>query len=59
MVEAQVANSTSANPVITFSLDRVDLDALHAANPDVAWQSFADWAQHTFESRSQRRREQG
>ena len=38
---------------------RVDLDALHAANPDIGWQSFADWAQHTFESRSQRRREQG
>lgn len=38
---------------------RVDLDALHASNPDIVWQSFADWAQHTFESRSQRRREQG
>lgn len=37
----------------------VDLDALHAANPDIAWQSFADWARHTFESRGQRRREQG
>ncbi|MBV8346638.1 MAG: NmrA/HSCARG family protein [Mycolicibacterium sp.] len=31
---------------------RVDLEALHAANPDIVWQSFADWAQHTFESRS-------
>jgi uncharacterized protein YbjT (DUF2867 family) len=31
---------------------RVDLKALHAANPDIAWQSFADWAQHTFGSRS-------
>jgi uncharacterized protein YbjT (DUF2867 family) len=38
---------------------RVDLEALHAANPDIVWQSFADWAQHTFESRSQRGREQG
>lgn len=38
---------------------RVDLDALHASNPDIVWQSFADWAQRTFESRSQRRREQG
>lgn len=31
---------------------RVDLQALHAANPDIVWQSFADWAQHTFGSRS-------
>jgi uncharacterized protein YbjT (DUF2867 family) len=31
---------------------RVDLEALHAANPDITWQSFAAWAQHTFESRS-------
>ena len=31
---------------------RVDLEALHAANPDIVWQSFADWAQDTFESRS-------
>ena len=38
---------------------RVDLDALRAANPDIAWQSFADWARRTFESRSQGRREQG
>jgi uncharacterized protein YbjT (DUF2867 family) len=38
---------------------RVDLEALHAANPDIAWQSFADWAQHTFESRGQGRRGQG
>jgi uncharacterized protein YbjT (DUF2867 family) len=38
---------------------RVDLDALHASNPDIAWQSFANWAQHTFESRSRRGREQG
>jgi hypothetical protein len=38
---------------------RVDLEALHAANPDIAWQSFADWAQHTFESGGQGRRGQG
>jgi hypothetical protein len=37
----------------------VDLGALHAANPDIGWHSFADWAQHTFDSRSQRRRGQG
>lgn len=30
---------------------RVDLEALHAANPDIVWQSFAVWAQQTFESR--------
>lgn len=35
---------------------RVDLEALHAANPDIVWQSFADWAQHTFESPSSGRR---
>jgi uncharacterized protein YbjT (DUF2867 family) len=29
---------------------QVDLEDLQAANPDVAWQSFAEWAQHTFES---------
>jgi uncharacterized protein YbjT (DUF2867 family) len=29
---------------------RVDLAALHAANPDIAWQSFTVWAQQTFES---------
>jgi uncharacterized protein YbjT (DUF2867 family) len=29
---------------------RVDLEALHTANPDIAWQSFAVWAQQTFES---------
>jgi uncharacterized protein YbjT (DUF2867 family) len=29
---------------------RVDLEALHAANPDIAWQSFAVWAQQTFQS---------
>jgi uncharacterized protein YbjT (DUF2867 family) len=28
---------------------RVDIEALHRANPDVAWTSFADWAQHTFQ----------
>ena len=28
---------------------RVDVQALHAANPDIAWTSFADWAQHTFQ----------
>jgi uncharacterized protein YbjT (DUF2867 family) len=38
---------------------RVDLEALHAANPDIVWQSFADWAQHTFELRGQGRRGQG
>jgi uncharacterized protein YbjT (DUF2867 family) len=37
---------------------RVDLEALHAANPDITWQSFSNWAQHTFESRSQERRGQ-
>jgi uncharacterized protein YbjT (DUF2867 family) len=31
---------------------RVDLDALHAANPDIRWQSFADWTRHAFGSRS-------
>ena len=31
---------------------RVDLEALHAENPDIGWQSFANWAQHAFESRS-------
>ena len=30
---------------------RVDIDALRAANPDIAWTSFIDWAQHTFEIR--------
>jgi uncharacterized protein YbjT (DUF2867 family) len=29
---------------------RVDLEALHAAHPDIGWQSFAVWAQQTFES---------
>ena len=27
---------------------RVDIPALHSVNPDIAWTSFADWAQHTF-----------
>jgi uncharacterized protein YbjT (DUF2867 family) len=31
---------------------RVDVKALHAANPDIAWTSFPDWARRTFESRS-------
>jgi hypothetical protein len=31
---------------------RVDIPALHSANPDIAWTSFADWAQHTFGSGS-------
>jgi hypothetical protein len=31
---------------------RVDIDALRTANPDIAWTSFVDWAQHTFESGS-------
>jgi uncharacterized protein YbjT (DUF2867 family) len=29
---------------------RVDIPALHEANPDIAWTSFADWALHAFES---------
>jgi uncharacterized protein YbjT (DUF2867 family) len=29
---------------------QVDLEDLQAANPDVAWQSFAERGQHTFES---------
>jgi uncharacterized protein YbjT (DUF2867 family) len=32
---------------------RVDLAALHGANPDIAWQSFTAWAQQTFESPTQ------
>jgi uncharacterized protein YbjT (DUF2867 family) len=32
---------------------KVDLGALHAAHPDIEWQSFADWAQQTFENRSE------
>jgi uncharacterized protein YbjT (DUF2867 family) len=28
---------------------RVDIQALRRANPDIAWTSFADWAQHTFQ----------
>jgi uncharacterized protein YbjT (DUF2867 family) len=35
---------------------RVDIDALRTANPDIAWTSFVDWAQHTFESGSQAKR---
>ena len=35
---------------------RVDIDALRTANPDIAWTSFVDWAQHTFESGSRGRR---
>jgi uncharacterized protein YbjT (DUF2867 family) len=31
---------------------RVDVKALHSANPDIAWTSFSDWARRTFESRS-------
>jgi uncharacterized protein YbjT (DUF2867 family) len=31
---------------------RVDLEALHAANPDIPWQSFADWTQHALGSRA-------
>jgi uncharacterized protein YbjT (DUF2867 family) len=30
---------------------RVDIQVLHRANPDIAWTSFADWAQHTFQPR--------
>jgi uncharacterized protein YbjT (DUF2867 family) len=29
---------------------RVDIEALHAANPDIMWQSFAAWARQAFES---------
>jgi uncharacterized protein YbjT (DUF2867 family) len=28
---------------------RVDIEALRAANPDIAWTSFLDWARRTFE----------
>jgi len=28
---------------------RVDIQALHRANPDIAWTSFADWARHSFQ----------
>jgi hypothetical protein len=35
---------------------RVDIDALHTANPDIAWTPFVDWAQHTFESGSRGKR---
>jgi hypothetical protein len=35
---------------------RVDIDALRTANPDIAWTSFVDWAQHTFESGSRAKR---
>jgi uncharacterized protein YbjT (DUF2867 family) len=35
---------------------RVDIDALHTANPDIAWTSFVDWAQHTFKSGSRAER---
>jgi uncharacterized protein YbjT (DUF2867 family) len=31
---------------------RVDITALHSANPDIAWTSFADWAHYTFGSGS-------
>ncbi len=31
---------------------RVDVAALHAEHPDVAWTSFADWATQTFSSSS-------
>jgi uncharacterized protein YbjT (DUF2867 family) len=27
---------------------QVDIEALHKANPDIAWMSFADWVQRTF-----------
>jgi uncharacterized protein YbjT (DUF2867 family) len=29
---------------------RVEVDVLRAQNPDIAWTSFADWVQQTFES---------
>ena len=35
---------------------RVDIDALRTANPDIAWTSFVEWAQHTFESGNRGRR---
>lgn len=28
---------------------RADVEDLRAANPDITWTSFADWAQHTFQ----------
>jgi uncharacterized protein YbjT (DUF2867 family) len=31
---------------------QVDLGTLDAAHPDIVWQSFADWAQQTFQSRA-------
>jgi uncharacterized protein YbjT (DUF2867 family) len=31
---------------------RVDIAALRATHPDIAWTSFADWAQRTFESQN-------
>jgi uncharacterized protein YbjT (DUF2867 family) len=30
---------------------QVDLGALHAAHPDIGWQSFYEWAQQTFKAR--------
>jgi hypothetical protein len=30
---------------------RVDIAALRAANSDIEWTSFADWAQRTFRSK--------
>jgi uncharacterized protein YbjT (DUF2867 family) len=33
---------------------RADIAALRAANPDIGWTSFADWAQRTFEPRGRR-----
>lgn len=32
---------------------QVDLGALHAAHPDIGWQSFTEWAQQAFDSRGQ------
>jgi uncharacterized protein YbjT (DUF2867 family) len=32
---------------------QVDLGALHAAHPDIGWQSFNEWAQQAFGSRAQ------
>jgi hypothetical protein len=29
---------------------QVDIAALRATHPDIAWTSFADWAQHAFET---------
>jgi uncharacterized protein YbjT (DUF2867 family) len=35
---------------------QVDIEALHKANPDIAWMSFADWVQRTFKPGNPARR---